>query len=162
MAACFCSNQAGAHLTPLIHLSCLHTVDLLETKPCSHTGPFHRAVWDPCSRVYVCPLVVTYGIAKIMKHWKMFCCYNISTVSFLKHTALTNKSSVPEDAQCLSDSRRLVLANLTTHLKGSSRSVMVLLVWSLNFVSSWGKNTKHNSDDHNIDKYLIFCIFELI
>lgn len=42
--------------------------------------------------------------------------------------SVANKLLIPEDAQCLNDSRRLVLANLTKHLKGSSRSVMVLLV----------------------------------
>lgn len=46
------------------------------------------------------------------------------------------KEFIPVDAQCLNDSRRLVLENLTRHLKGSSRSVMVLLALSLNFVSS--------------------------
>lgn len=93
----------------------------------------------PLVCVCVCPLVVIYGIARIMKHSKysVLLRYNISLISFLKtRMAVAYKYFVPEDAQCLSDSRRLVLANLTTHLKGSSRSVMVLLLWSLNFVSS--------------------------
>lgn len=50
--------------------------------------------------------------------------------------SLAKELFIPVDAQCLNDSRRLVLENLTTHLKGSSRPVMVLLPLSLNFVSS--------------------------
>lgn len=55
-------------------------------------------------------------------------------VSFM--SVMANKWSVPEEAQCFSDSKRLVLENLTVHLKGSSRSIMALLLGSLNFVSS--------------------------
>lgn len=49
---------------------------------------------------------------------------------------VTNTLLIPEDAQCLSDSRRLELENLTLHVNGSSRCVMASLVGSLNFVSS--------------------------
>lgn len=48
----------------------------------------------------------------------------------------------PEEAQCLNDSRRLLLENFTKHLKGCSHSIMVLLALSLNFVSSWGKTQR--------------------
>lgn len=88
--------------------------------------------------------MVVYGIASRMKHSELFTVllsYNVGTIFFTRTQVVSpitvdDKSLVPEDAHSLSDSRRLVLANLTTHLKGSSRSVMVLLVWSLNFVSS--------------------------
>lgn len=91
-----------------------------------------------------CPLVVLYGIDSCMTHSKAVYCFTELQCKYhylLKTQKVSlmvaaNKILIPDDAQCLSDSRRLVLANLTTHLKGSSRSVMVLLVWSLNFVSS--------------------------
>lgn len=61
----------------------------------------------------------------------------VDIISFSPLLKIKKTPLIPEAAHSLSDSRRLVLENLTTHLKGSSsRSVMVLLVWSLNFVSS--------------------------
>lgn len=100
--------------------------------------------------VQMCPLVVNDESVKLFQNFKKWFTTNMSSPDFLLKTFLFHiqnetEKFLPSDAHCLNDSRRFVLVNLTEHLRGSSRSVMVLLAWSLNFVSSWRKIKKNLS-----------------